>query len=79
MIVLSTNWVFSQAPAVVLAAQSTGDSLPTRTPTLIPPSATIPAVATQASAVWIGRLVDRTFGFTNGGGSIFRVSVQGRR
>ncbi|MCB0172475.1 MAG: hypothetical protein KDJ97_18160 [Anaerolineae bacterium] len=74
---MSTNWVFSQAPAVVLAAQSTGDSLPTRTPTLIPPSATIPAVATQASAVWIGRLVDRTFGFTNGGGSIFRVSVQG--
>ncbi|MCB9077657.1 MAG: hypothetical protein H6631_08705 [Anaerolineaceae bacterium] len=76
-IILSANWAFSQAPVAVLAAQSTGDSLPTRTPTLISPSATAPAVATQAPAIWIGRLVDRTFGFTNGGGSIFRVSVQG--
>lgn len=64
----------------VVAAQSTGDTLPTRTPTLAP--AVQPATATPTTAaernVWIGRLVSNTLGATQGQGSIFRVSVEGK-
>ena len=55
------------APAV--AAQSTGDSLPTPTPTLTPVS---------GPKVWVGRLVSNTLGVTEGQGSIFRVKVEGQ-
>jgi hypothetical protein len=64
----------------VMAAQSTGDSLPSRTPTR-QPTATATRLPTQQptpeSKVWIGRLVRNTLGYTKGDGSIFRVSVEG--
>ncbi|MCB0208837.1 MAG: hypothetical protein KDJ52_05895 [Anaerolineae bacterium] len=76
-IIVSAGSFFPQAPVSVFAAQSTSDTLPTRTstPTSQPPTAT--TAATQAGTVWIGRLVETIPGFTNGGGAIFRVSVQG--
>jgi len=57
-----------------VSAQSTGDSLPTRTPT-----ATLTVTFTPASVprVWVARLVSNTLGVTEGQGSIFRVSVEG--
>ncbi len=67
-------------PNLVLAAQSTGDTLtlPTLTPTptrqLFP---TPTPSATPVKKVWAGRLVTNILGFTKGEGSIFRVSVEG--
>lgn len=66
-------------PAV--AAQSTGDVLPTRTPTpaaAAPPAATATATPALIRTVWVGRLVSNTLGATQGQGSIFRVSIEGR-
>ncbi len=67
-------------PPPILAAQSTRDTLPTRTPTPRPaaiatvaPTLTLPPV----SQVWIGRIVSNTLGVTQGDGSIFRVRVDG--
>ena len=64
----------------VIAAQSTGDHLPTRTPTP-QPSVTLPptptATTTPVPKVWVGRLVSNTLGVTEGQGSIFRVKVEG--
>ena len=77
IIVFSASTFFPQAPTSVFAAQSTSDTLPTRTPTPLPPTSTATAAATQANTVWLGRLVDTIPGFTNGGGAIFRVSVEG--
>ena len=67
-------------PAQVLAAQSTKDSLPTRTPTPQPTVTPIPQptlTPTPVPKVWVGRLVSNTLGYTKGGGSIFRVKVEG--
>jgi hypothetical protein len=61
-------------------AQSTGDTLPTRTPTSHPtstPRPTATSTATPVRLVWVGRVVDNLLGFTKGEGSIFRVHVQG--
>lgn len=54
--------------AIVLAAQSTRDSLSTRTPTVVP---------TEDALIWVGRLASNTLGVTEGAGSIFRVKVDG--
>ena len=62
----------------IVAAQSTGDSLPTRTPTSQPtPTQTVrpTSPATTAPRIWVGRLVSNTLGVTEGNGSIFRVKV----
>lgn len=78
IIMLSVGLFLSQASVAVVAAQSTSDTLPTRTPTATQPAPTTTATSTApAGAIWIGRVVDRIPGFTNGGGSVFRVSVQG--
>lgn len=80
IIVLSASSFLARPAVATFSAQSSSDTLPTRTPTSPtstspPPTAT--ATATEASTVWIGRLVETVPGFTNGGGSIFRVYVQG--
>lgn len=62
-------------PAVV--AQSTGDTLPTLTPTPRPSATPTATEAPATPQVWIGRLASNTLGVTLGGGSIFRVSVDG--
>ncbi len=64
-----------------VAAQSTGDTLPTRTPT--PQASATPLgqpspTATPETQVWIARLVSNTPNFTQKNGAIFRVSVEGR-
>ena len=65
----------------IVAAQSTGDTLPTRTPTPrssatpVPPPSLVPAIIPNT---WVGRLVSNTLGVTEGNGSIFRVSVEGQ-
>ena len=67
-------------PGLPVAAQSGGDTLPTRTPTLRPtstPRATATRTPTAVRLVWVGRVVDNLLGFTKGEGSIFRVHVQG--
>ena len=71
-------WLTTSPGELLVAAQSTGDTLPTRTPTLST-STTEPAIllASPASKVWVGRLVSNTLGVTEGNGSIFRVSVEG--
>ena len=62
----------------VVAAQSTGDTLPTRTPTpALQPATAAPTTAPERN-VWIGRLVSNMPGATQGQGSIFRVSVEGK-
>ncbi len=69
---------FTQITTV--AAQSTGDTLPTRTQTPSPThkaSASPTPTATPVRLVWHARLVSNTLGATEGHGSIFRVSVQG--
>lgn len=69
-----------EQPVPALAAQSTGDNLPTRTLTPHPPAApeSQPTLTpTAAPKVWVGRLVSNTLGYTKGGGSIFRVKVEG--
>ena len=66
------------SPAI--AAQSTGDTLPTRTPTSRPSATPTPRptfTVTPVHKIWVGRLVSNTFGATQGQGSIFRVYVQG--
>jgi hypothetical protein len=67
-------------PIPVMAAQSTGDSLPTRTPTR-QSTATATRLPTQQptleAKIWVGRLSSNTLGYTQGNGSIFRVSVEG--
>jgi len=59
-------------------AQSTGDTLPTRTPTPSPTvtQTSLPA-ATSTRASWQAKLVNNILGVTGGQGSVFRVSVQG--
>lgn len=69
------------APPLVMA-QATRDTLPARTPTPLPtraPVATASPTPVPAAAenVWVGQLVSNTLGVTKGGGSIFRVIVQG--
>jgi len=65
----------------IVAAQSTGDTLPTRTPTPrssatpVPPPSLVPTIIPNT---WVGRLVSNTLGVTEGNGSIFRVSVEGQ-
>ena len=58
-------------------AQSTGDSLATRTPTAMAPPSATPSATTAESKIWVGRLVSNTLGVTEGNGSIVRVSVDG--
>ncbi len=78
---LAIEFLFAlNRPVAVIAAQSTGDILPTRTPTAtrrpsITPTPT--STVTTARKVWIARLVSNTLGATEGHGSIFRVSVDG--
>jgi hypothetical protein len=72
--------IFFQPPVQVLAAQSTSDSLPTRTPTPRPSATPIPQptpTSTSVPKVWVGQLVSHTLGYTTGEGSIFRVRVEG--
>lgn len=62
------------------AAQSTRDTLPTRTSTPRPTVTPVPQPTlspTPVPKVWIGRLVSNTLGYTTGEGSIFRVKVEG--
>ncbi|MCK6627297.1 MAG: hypothetical protein L6R45_19235 [Anaerolineae bacterium] len=62
------------------AAQSTRDTLPTRTSTPRPTATPVPQPTlspTPVPKVWIGRLVSNTLGYTTGEGSIFRVKVEG--
>lgn len=62
------------------AAQSTGDTLPTRAPivrTQALPQPIVTSTATVIRKVWLGRIVSNTLGATKGEGSIFRVSVEG--
>lgn len=69
----------SQTPPAI-AAQSTRDTLPTRTSTLVSVgtvSAPPTSPATAVPTVWVGRLVSNTLGVTEGNGSIFRVQVDG--
>jgi hypothetical protein len=72
---------------VVVAAQVTSDSLPTRTvsPTLtaLPTNTVIVSSSPTAtprpvSLKWAARLASNTLGVTSGNGSIFRVFVDGR-
>lgn len=67
------------APIPVIAAQSTRDSIPTRTPSATSAPLATPSATTEAAGplVWVGRLVSNTLGVTEGNGSIFRVSVDG--
>lgn len=70
----------SEAVVPASAAQSTRDSLPTRTSTPQPATTSIPRpiiTPTPAPKVWVGRLVSNTLGYTTGEGSIFRVKVEG--
>lgn len=61
-----------------MAAQSTGDTLPRRTPTARPsPTPTRAPATTSAPKIWVGRLVSNTLGVTDGEGSIFRIKVEG--
>lgn len=73
--------LLSSEPVVpASAAQSTRDSLPTRTSTPQPATTSIPRpiiTPTPAPKVWVGRLVSNTLGYTTGEGSIFRVKVEG--
>ncbi len=74
-LLLPVEW---STPAV--AAQSTGDTLPTRTATPRPQptvTATPTLIPTPESKVWVGRQVSNTLGVTEGDGSIFRVKVEG--
>ncbi len=69
-----------EQPLPALAAQATHDSLPTRTPTPRPTATPIPQptlTPTAVPKVWVGRQVSNTLGYTKGGGSIFRVMVDG--
>jgi len=60
--------------SVLVIAQSTGDTLPTRTP---PPIGQPTMTPLPEALVWVARMVSNTPGYTQGNGSIFRVSVQG--
>ncbi|MBN1217873.1 MAG: hypothetical protein JXM69_03005 [Anaerolineae bacterium] len=78
-IIIGGLFSFGQ-PVLTIAAQSTGDRLPTRT--LSPsPAATFTRnptpTATPAPKIWVGRLASNTLGVTEGQGSIFRVKVDG--
>ncbi|MBN1991288.1 MAG: hypothetical protein JW953_01180 [Anaerolineae bacterium] len=67
-------------PGPVVKAQSTGDSLPTRTPIPRPVATPTPNPTLTPTAIpktWVGRLVSNTLGVTEGTGSIFRVKVEG--
>ncbi|HXW00923.1 MAG TPA: hypothetical protein VEC93_21100, partial [Anaerolineae bacterium] len=71
--------IFFQSPVQVLVAQSTRDSLPTRTPTPRPSATPIPQptlTSTSIPKVWVGQLVSNTLGYTTGEGSLFRVRVE---
>ncbi len=73
--ILLTGWPpLPGQPESSLAAQATGDTLPTRTFTPTPPPSTTPTVAAK---IWVARLVSNTLGVTEGNGSIFRVRVEG--
>lgn len=73
--------LFNFEPAMpAFAAQSTRDTLPTRTSTPRPTATPIPQPTlspTPVPKVWVGRLVSNTLGYTTGEGSIFRVKVEG--
>ncbi len=76
---LFSLWPMAQ-PGLTLAGQSTGDTLTLPTPTLTPRAtftAAPPPSPTPPPLVWVGRLVSNTPGYTQGQGSIFRVSVAG--
>ena len=81
-VLLAVGFLFPAGwPPPSIAAQSTGDTLPTRTPTSRP--STTPKLEptvgpTPAQKMWVGRLVSNTLGVTEGNGSIFRVKVEGQ-
>jgi len=81
LVVLGIQAFFSTgSPDPAVAAQSTGDTLPTRTPTAHPSATSTPNptfTVTPIPKIWIARLVSNTLGATQGQGSIFRVYVQG--
>ncbi|MBI1879311.1 MAG: hypothetical protein HYR94_14025 [Chloroflexi bacterium] len=78
---MAVGILFPTSQSTPLAvAQSTSDTLPTRTPTPRPTATPIPQptlTPTSAPKAWVGRLVSNTLGYTKGGGSIFRVMVEG--
>lgn len=82
MVLLFALWPLpSGQTGLAVAARSTGDRLPTRTPSPTPTpgfTATLAPEPAPPGQIWVARLASNTFGVTEGNGSIFRVRVEGQ-
>jgi hypothetical protein len=82
MMLMVIGLLLADPPPSLQAAQSTRDTIATRTPTptslpTVKPTPTWPVLSSPAPKVWLGRLASNTLGVTEGNGSIFRVTVAG--